>query len=384
MKAIDCMGFAGGFSLGVVQAGFKLVGKKEKSGAYGAGAMEGNRHLLGDYWVTEACDPAGWTPTNVDLVFGNPPCSGFSVLTPTIMRGLVGNPINDCMDDLVQFGLRCTARTIIFESVQDAYKKGADKMRGLLATANAFADRNSMGRYTLTHVLHNCLSCGGVMDRKRYFFVLSMFPFAVERRGPQAHTTLRDAIGDIEKIGLPYEGHYCLDGRFNREVAEIAAHVEWKEGEFSGTALERYEAAGIVWPLDKPPSMNIQKTHMFSPKRWRYDSHAFVVVGDTLTKAVHPRQPRTLTQREVARIMGFPDDWWCAPYAGGHHYEWWGKGISVQTGQWIGEAARVCLEYANGEPWPDVPEGTWTAGVQIGENERLIDVTDDWRAKVKV
>lgn len=75
LKAIDCMSFAGGFTLGMVQAGFKLVGKREMKGGFGVANCEANRHLLGYDWQAQACDPKDWQVVPAEVVFGNPPCS---------------------------------------------------------------------------------------------------------------------------------------------------------------------------------------------------------------------------------------------------------------------------------------------------------------------
>lgn len=76
-SAVDVMGFAGGFTLGVVQAGFKLIGKRELPGGFGVANCEANRHLLGDSWQTEVGQERSWTPVrDAQLLFGNPPCSG--------------------------------------------------------------------------------------------------------------------------------------------------------------------------------------------------------------------------------------------------------------------------------------------------------------------
>lgn len=76
-RALDVMGFAGGFTLGVVQAGFKLVGKRELPGGFGVANCEANRHLLGNDWRTEVGPSEEWTTVrDVQLLFGNPPCSG--------------------------------------------------------------------------------------------------------------------------------------------------------------------------------------------------------------------------------------------------------------------------------------------------------------------
>ena len=106
MRAVDCQGFAGGFTLGAVQAGFDLVAKYEQQG-FGVENCEANRHLLGDYELF-ANEPWDSVQTEIPYFFGNPPCSGFSLLNTaakqaekngrkvTNHRG-ADSPINDCM-----------------------------------------------------------------------------------------------------------------------------------------------------------------------------------------------------------------------------------------------------------------------------------------------
>jgi hypothetical protein len=73
---LDAHGFAGGFTLGAVQAGLELVGKRETA-PFGVANMEANRHLLGDRWQTQV-DPdyEAWEVSqDAVAVLGNPPCS---------------------------------------------------------------------------------------------------------------------------------------------------------------------------------------------------------------------------------------------------------------------------------------------------------------------
>lgn len=74
-RAVDCLGFAGGFTLGVVRAGFELVGKRELTGGFGVPNCESNRALLGNNWQTQISDASSWEVVEAELVFGNPPCS---------------------------------------------------------------------------------------------------------------------------------------------------------------------------------------------------------------------------------------------------------------------------------------------------------------------
>lgn len=76
MRAVDVYGFAGGFTLGMVQAGFELIAKKENAQGFGAANCEANRTLLGNNWKTQKSPATQWeVMPDAQVVFGNPPCS---------------------------------------------------------------------------------------------------------------------------------------------------------------------------------------------------------------------------------------------------------------------------------------------------------------------
>jgi site-specific DNA-cytosine methylase len=123
--------------------------------------------------------------------------------------------------------------------------------------------------------------------------------------------------------------------------------------------------AGV--PLELWDNVNGDKsTNMFAAIRWQYDRPARVIRQYACTGNVHPEEPRCFTFREVARIMGLPDVWSvCAAIDNRAKGQlWFGKGIPVESGQWI---ANWAAESLNGRPGP-------IDGVPIGEREHLIDV----------
>ena len=85
---------------------------------------------------------------------------------------------------------------------------------------------------------------------------------------------------------------------------------------------------------------------------------------------IHPTLDRTLTHREAARVLGFPDDWRIRPlrHVSGLQMTW-GKGISVHCGSWIGSWVRRALA---GEP------GSYV-GRPLGDREYDVDVTNAWK-----
>lgn len=396
LRAVDVMGFAGGFTLGVTRAGFELVGKREMKGGFGVANCEANRHLLGENWDVEATAAEAWSVPQggADLVFGNPPCSGFSVLSTPGFRG-VGSKIEHCMWSFVRYAARCDPKIVIFESVQQAYTQGMSLMLDLLAELKKQTVDDS---WTLTHVLHNNYSVGGVSLRPRYFWVASRVPFGTDDPVPLRLPTLWDAIDDLVNLKMDVapqmylddpswygnryrsvsgevDGHVALDNPNTRRTRDLLRATEWNAGEDLQRVLRRhYRTHGELPQSFHHVQDKLVARDFFcgfnTPVRWFADRAARVITGAGLINTIHPFHDRTVTHREVARIMGFPDDWKIRSWYGGPGATMtWGKGISVPCGEWIARWARNALE---GNPGANV-------GVERPDGCRLIDVTHNWK-----
>lgn len=398
--AVDCQGFAGGFTLGVVQAGFELIAKREMRQGFGVRNCTANRHLLGDSWDVETVDPASWTVPAVtpNLVFGNPPCSGFSVLSTKSFRG-ADSKINHCMWAFVEYAARCMPQVAIFESVPLAYSQG----RSLMTALHARLEELTGESWTLHHILHNALSVGGPSMRRRYFWVASRVPFGVEWPDrPNPIPTLRDAIGDLEYQPISWEeqpyvtphvsrwildhcprrvdprvvdGHAFIDNPHTRRTRELLDSTDWFPGEHSQLVTQRYfDEHGDLPPgwqhlVDKLKGQAFFQGYN-TPTMWRPDEPARVITGAGPLNGIHWSQRRPFTHREVARIMGFPDAWLINPLRGTPGLMLtWGKGITVQCGRWIAEWVRRALDGAPGS----------YSGDPVGDREYLIDVTNAWK-----
>ena len=274
MRAIDCHGFGGGFTLGTVQAGFELVGKMSTEKGFGVYSTLANRHLLGHKWESiigqsreDWGPPKEWEVIDADFVFGNPPCSGFSTLSRKDFRGL-DSPINSCMWELVGYAAKVAPPIVAWESVQQTFRQGLELMRQL----HDELERVSGQQYTLYHVLHNNAAHGGVSIRKRYFWVAARIPFGVEQDGILRNgehyevtkaPTFGDMLRDLHPLGLamaaqPYRG---VVTRSPTDEHHEDPHVWAEPGETSWWCRrEVHDGTGMVDGHQRMYSPGIERT----------------------------------------------------------------------------------------------------------------------------
>lgn len=386
---IACQSFAGGFDLGAVQAGARLVHKVEQVGGFGLDSVRANRHLLGHTWDTQACDPSGWEVLPAHAVFGNPPCSGFSNMTSIDKRG-VNASVNACMWEFARYVARVRPLIAAFESVSAAYSNGLKLMRQL----REFVELTTGATWTLHHVLHNARALGGPATRRRYFWVISRVRFGVAQPLLPTVPLLADVLDDLVPLretweAQPYlspatewveprrsarglvDGHHTGGGQLDTKVRELAEWIDWQPGELQSSALRRcHEKHGELPPAWKGIERSIVEKDFFrrytSTDRWDGDKPGRVINGDGPLTGVHPLLPRPFTHREAARLMGFPDDWRILPLRGlgSALRRTWGKGITVDAGRWL---AHWVQQSIRGEAGP-------LTGTPVGEREFEVSV----------
>lgn len=393
MRAVGVMDFAGGFACGVEQAGFDYVAKREPSafGGFGVAAVEANFHEV----QVEVNEAEFWSVVQADMVFGCPPCSGFSMLstinTADSKTGKVGadgvrvaqrgvdSPDNKWMTELVHFAGKIAPPVIVFESVRSGGVLGAPLMRQLWQML-----REETGLdYHMTDVFMNAAFVGGDVIRPRYFFVAHLRPFGVDvpTARPRA---LMEVIGD-----LPLEAGYRLDEGADLEWGHVTngsasderirqtielfrtEGYDWTQGKRLPEHLRTWvEELKHDWPewwrgRDGELLSHAVSDNMYSPFRWRANDPMGVVTGGFMDRAVHPVAARTFTYREGARFMGLPDDWNLRPIVAGKKDPWLGKAIPVSSGRWISTWAAASIDGSPGE----------YAGALVEPKHRVIDVS---------
>lgn len=387
MKAMDVMGFAGSMAAGVDQAGFDIVGKREPSkfGGFGMESM-----LYNMPWVEgQVSEPEAWDlPSEpVELVYGCPPCSGFSALSiiNTAVHGTtygMDDPINECMSWFADYVARAKPQVAIMESVALAFRNGRPWLEGVW---QRMVDKSGIDYY-LTHVIMNAALVGGDVIRPRYFLVASQHPFGVGLDFVQPRNMI-EVIADLEDMGDPNDndwGHVTGRGAGIRRTTQTiewlkSLGLDWKQGtRFPDNLPEELKNDPPPFWFKERPTRSKRfrndvyshyfSTDAFSPVRWKADKPYGVVVAATLFRAVHPTQPRNLTFREAARFMSLPDTWSLRVLVEKDRPAELGKAVPTASAKWISHWAKMAIEGTPGE----------YAGRET-ENDRIrvIDVRND-------
>lgn len=399
VRFVACQTFAGGMDMGATKAGLKMVHKVENVGGFGIPNVDANRHLVGYDWRWQAEEPTGWDSVEAELVLGNPPCSGFSVASNTDFRG-ADSPINRCMWDFVDYVAKVRPQIAAFESVVPAFSRPDG--RKLMRDLREYLEVITGEQWGLTHLKHDAVAVGGVCTRRRYFWVAHRIPFRVDCTPVSAEMSAvwEDAIFDLQTLRSdkwewqPYgpeiptlwatrrvrafdgtDGMWSppLTDRRGSRLAVLLEEEDWQPGENYETVLQRRTMRmgghpGEPWQVDEIAQHERRgwTSGYFPTTRWRPDRPGYVIYGGAIGNVIHPWLPRRLTHREVARAMGFPDTWKIAPLADDKGLkDYWGKGITVQCGEWLGKYLKFAMEGDVSE----LPEGK-----SIGDREWLYEI----------
>lgn len=326
--AVDLFSGAGGLSLGLEQAGYRVILAADTD----PWSLETHRHNfpgislnidLGDPDRLEALGTL-LSGLSIDLIAGGPPCQPFSRAGRSKIRSLVQNgerPAQDLRKELWRSFLtvvemvRPTA--VLMENVPDL-ALGDD-----LAVVRKMADELELLGYEQYFKLLDAWKYGVPQHRQRFFLVAIRGAHAFQWPKARRRVTLRDAISDLPRLS---EGTGEPRMRYRSQPR---------------TAFQRSARAGmkddrnIVWdhvtrPVrddDREAFLLMSQNTRYSdlPKRLqRYRSDIFndkykKLGWDEFSRSItahiakdgywyiHPSSLRTLTVREAARIQTFPD-----------------------------------------------------------------------------
>lgn len=297
--AIDCFSGAGGLSLGMSQAGIEV---RYAFDSDQAAVDTYSANLGGHAQCISVNDVAGpiirkrLASEGCDLVFGGPPCQGFSVQR----RGEATDSRNELIFEFLRIVVEAQPKIFLMENV--AALAGP---RGK-AYLEKFQEKAEAAGYIISWEILNASDFGVPQNRKRLFVVGERSDLPITFSFPasqQSKKTVRDAIGDLpnplDKHGIPNHQPDNISSANRERIShvpqgggreDIPMHLRLPCHRVSvSKAGHRGVYGRLHW--DQPAGTITTKCNSFTRGRF-----------------AHPVENRNITMREAARIQGFPDD----------------------------------------------------------------------------
>ncbi|ADB73525.1 DNA cytosine methyltransferase [Geodermatophilus obscurus] len=332
--AADLFSGAGGMSLGLEQAGFRVV----FSADHDPEAVETHAHHFGGMSVdwdladADAVERVAATlrAVGVELLAGGPPCQPFSKAGRSKIRDRVRRGLRDPHDqrrDLWRSYLEVVRlaepKAVIMENVPDMALD-----REMFIFRSIVEELEQLG-YSVEGRVLDCRAYGIPQFRQRLIIVALRNGHVFEWPAVAEQTVnVWNAIGDLPEVEggwrpaggadgwADYAGpvteyqRLMRQGILGAESARLYDHITRPVREDDAIAFEHMDHETRYSEL--PESAQRYRTDIFHDKYKRLDENHF---SRTITAHIakdgywyiHPRQGRTITIREAARLQSFPD-----------------------------------------------------------------------------
>ena len=328
--AIDLFCGAGGLSLGLEEGGFSVIAAADSDPV---ATETHSANIQGLTWTGDLADPSGfirqlddWGIEDVDLLAGGPPCQPFSTAGMSKIGDLVRRGDRRPRDERADlwrsfFAIvdRLNPRAMLFENVPNfAQAQGGAPLIALVD------ELESRGYGVHVEVLEAWRY--RVPQHRSRLFVIGIagdgsfeWPTPIGRR-----PTVGQAIGDLPAVQADvrdeiqaYEGpprsvlaRLLRRGLRGSESLLIRDHVTRSVRPDDAEIYKLLEPGDTY--MDVPEHLRRYRSDIFSDKYLRL---SFEELSRTITAHIakdgywyiHPREDRTLSIREAARIQTFPD-----------------------------------------------------------------------------
>lgn len=316
MQGVDLFSGAGGMSIGATMSGINVryaIGIDKHAAETFSLNHKKTQLLNQDIRKVNATHFKGLKKKVPTILFGGPPCQGFS--TSNQKNRDMNNANNWLYREYIRLVQEVRPDWIVFENV-----------KGLIETENGFfldAVLNGFKRlgYATSHFVLNSVDFGIPQRRNRLFIIGSLHGTEVAAPKPtiKKYRTVKDAIHDLpvlENGEAPDLVAYATSARTpyaksmrgnlracrNNVVTTSAPHI-----------VERYShiPQGGNWE-DIPKCLmsnysDVSRCHTGIYRRLKEDEPSVVIGNFRKNMLVHPWKNRGLSVREAARLQSVPD-----------------------------------------------------------------------------
>lgn len=317
MIGIDLFSGAGGMSLGAICAGIEVQIAVEND-QFAAETFSHN-HPKADVinqdieTITNRTAKSWKKPDSPMIVFGGPPCQGFSWSNARTRN--TGNQSNWLFNEFIRVVDALNPEWVVFENVRGI----TDTAGGIFVDAITKALKGK--KYTIATALLNAKDFGVPQDRTRFFLVgnrcgkLFTFPDVKTCR----LVTVSDAISDLPS--LANGNSICWANYKTKKASFYAKSLRGKQNGCPNNLVTRNSALVIERYSHIPQGGNWQnipvrlmknysdasRCHTGIYHRLREDFPSVVIGNFRKNMLIHPTEDRGLSVREAARIQSFPD-----------------------------------------------------------------------------
>lgn len=311
--AVDLFCGAGGLSLGLKTAGFKVVAGVEYDKLASRTFALNNpdaKAICGDIRDVSAWHLKSDIGRRVDLLAACPPCQGFTSLTSKFKRD---DPRNDLPREVIRFARVLRPKAVMFENVPRFLTSDQGRRRFDIL----IRDLRELG-YKVTWDILQAADFATAQFRRR----LIVFAGETEISPPKPHSqrveagsqfcrTVRDAIGECG-VALPFQPG-SLPG--SRQLVEW--HVTRRLNELNRQRLEAAKPGGARWDLpdELRPACHVGSSSGFRNVygRMSWDKPSPTITGGCTSPSKgrfgHPDHARTISVREAGLLQDFPDEY---------------------------------------------------------------------------
>ena len=420
--AIDLFAGAGGFSLGIEQAGFDVAVAVEQDPVHAAVyafnfphsrilcadiTTLSSQEILDavDVWVSENGQQSGnkryrVSTTPIDLVFGGPPCQGFSL----IGKGLPDDVRNNLVFEFCRLVKELQPRYFVMENVPGlCQSKYSHLLKRLMSDFKAAG-------YEITEPVQvlDAANFGVPQKRQRLFLLGSQVGAArlaypePELQSKSQYLTVREAIADLPNLDdfIELDNTDCTQltpAQLYQMQASATIYVKklrdlspdpnnfaysrwWNpqlltssiQTQHTETSIERFKKTplGKLEPISRLRRLDWGKPCYTLRAGTGYDRGSY-----TSPRPIHPEYPRVISVREAARLHSFPD-WFRFHTTKWHGFREVGNAVPPLLARALGRQIIAALEIE-----PSIPP----TSLELGDTQllrfKLLQASQYWKSQ---
>lgn len=309
LTAIDLFSGCGGLSLGLQNAGYRVIAAVENEPIAGATYQKNHPSTLLLQRDIRSLRPAylrkrlGMERGQLDLLAGCPPCQGFSRLWTMNGSYRSDDPINDLVFEFTKFVKAFMPKAIMMENVP------------ALANDHRLARLNRSLRhlgYLAEARVCDATDYGVPQRRRRMILVALRGRHPVFAQARSATTTVREAIAGLHEPG---QGSDPLHDYPVVRSASVMRRIK---------SIPKDGGSRSDLPSEEQLKCHVQANgfyDVYGRMAWRAPSPTITggCINPSKGRFLHPTQDRAITLREAALLQGFPRDYYFDMSRGRYH-----------------------------------------------------------------